>query len=188
MARDVTGAMADQLTAAILEPILLAKLEFDVNPLRAWSGLGDLVFEGETYTGLGTLAGVRPGAETTALRAPGATFTLTGIPASIVTRALTVNYQDRPATLWLGALDPAGGIVVNPLILFRGRMDIMTVDDGAESSTISISAESRLIDLEIPRLRRYTPEDQAARFPTDTGFDYIATLQETEIRWEPGSG
>ena len=65
-------------------------------------------------------------------------------------------------------------------------MDVMTIDDNGETANISLTAESRLIDLERARERRYTSDDQKVRHPNDTGLDFVASLQEKEIAW--GSG
>ena len=62
-------------------------------------------------------------------------------------------------------------------------MDLMNIDDGGQTCTISVSAESRLIDLDRTRERRYTSEDQKIDFPNDKGLEFIADLQDKEIIW-----
>ena len=59
----------------------------------------------------------------------------------------------------------------------------MSIDDGGQTCTISVSAESRLIDLDRTRERRYTSEDQKIDFPNDKGLEFIADLQDKEIIW-----
>jgi hypothetical protein len=59
----------------------------------------------------------------------------------------------------------------------------MTIDEGAESSTMSVTAESRLIDLDVTRERRYTDADQKIDFPDDKGLEFIADIQDKEIIW-----
>ncbi len=39
-------------------------------------------------------------------------------------------------------------------------MDVMTITEAGDSSTISIACENKLIALERSKERRYTPEDQ----------------------------
>jgi hypothetical protein len=46
-----------------------------------------------------------------------------------------------------------------------------------------LTAESRLIDLERSRERRYTSEDQKIDYPNDKGLEFIADLQDKEIVW-----
>ena len=62
-------------------------------------------------------------------------------------------------------------------------MDVMTVDDDGATAQISITAESKLIDLERSRARRYTSEDQKIDFPNDKGLEFITGLQDKTIVW-----
>ena len=62
-------------------------------------------------------------------------------------------------------------------------MDQMTIAEGPETSTIALSVESRLIDLERIRTRRYTSEDQKRRFPGDLGLDFVNSIQDKELFW-----
>jgi len=62
-------------------------------------------------------------------------------------------------------------------------MDQMTIAEGPETSQIAMTVESRLIDLDRVRLRRYTSEDQKSRFPGDLAFDFVNDLQDKEIFW-----
>ena len=59
----------------------------------------------------------------------------------------------------------------------------MSINDTGETLTISVSIESRLIDLERPRIWRYTSEDQKRVYPTDKGFDFVNDLQSKQIIW-----
>ena len=65
-------------------------------------------------------------------------------------------------------------------------MDVMTIEDAGDTANISLSAESRLIDLERARVRRYTNNDQQNQFAGDTSLRFVADLQDKEIAW--GSG
>ena len=62
-------------------------------------------------------------------------------------------------------------------------MDVMTLQESGETCTIALTAESRLIDLERPRVRRYTAEDQKLIDSDDSGLDFINSLQEATFEW-----
>jgi hypothetical protein len=62
----------------------------------------------------------------------------------------------------------------------------MNIDEGPETSTIVTSVESRLIDLEKPRNRRYTAENQKQRFAGDKAFDFVESLQNQRLQWGGG--
>tara|TARA_R110002020_G_scaffold437862_1_gene648191 strand:+ start:925 stop:1827 length:903 start_codon:yes stop_codon:yes gene_type:complete len=77
-------------------------------------------------------------------------------------------------------------IVSDPYTIFDGFIDVMKVEDGGETANVSVACESSLIALERPKVRRYTPEDQAIDYPNDKGFEYVAALQDDEIIWGRG--
>ncbi len=186
MARTMTGAMDTEFTAPDLQPIIFIKAEFPSGDVNIWSGAQEIIFDGDSYTGLGDLIGMSPMEETFDLKATGMRFSLSGIPASMISTALNEDYQDRPITCWFGCLNSAGAIIADPLVMFKGRMDVMEIVDGGVTATIGIAAENVLVALESANLRRYTPEDQKETYPGDTFFDRVAALQDQEIIWGLG--
>ena len=58
MSRDLTTDVANAFSAAQVKPVILAKLEFASGTVRVHSGIGNLTFASETYTGVGTLGTV----------------------------------------------------------------------------------------------------------------------------------
>ena len=185
MSRDFTTAFQNELSASTIEPFFAVKLNFDSGALRLWTGYGQITVASETYTGGGELLSISPVQETVEVAARGASVSLNGIDASLITYALTENYQTRSAKIFLGFLS-SGSVVSDPYLAFDGRMDVLNIDDTGETANITLTAESRLIDLERARLRRYTSDDQKLRHPTDTGLDFVASLQEKEIAWGTG--
>lgn len=184
MARNLTAGMVTATSAGRVAPILLLEMLFDSAPSRVWSGWGDLSWAGRTFTGAGTLGSVSPVEEATELRATGVDVTLTGIPSAVLSLALAEPYQGRLATVWMGAMDVnTFALIADPYQIFQGRMDVMTVQDGAETATVTISVESRLIDLERSRERRYDDADQKIDYPTDRFFEFVPSLQDIQITW-----
>lgn len=186
MSRGLTSGMTTAVTAERLEPIILAEADFDSGAVRVWSGIGDLSWDSKTWTGVGDLGSVAFAAETGSLVATSAVLTLSGIPSSLIAIALAEDYQERPANIWFGALDTDGSVIADPEEIHGGRMDVMTIDEDADTATVSVSVESNLIHLEVPKQRNYTPEDQKEEFSGDTGFDQVAALQDAEIVWGNG--
>jgi hypothetical protein len=186
MTRSLTAALEAETLAGALRPVLFCEIETAAGTSRAWTGYGTIQWNGESWTGLGHLAGVAGIAETGDVQAAGVTLTLSGVPQALLGLVLADVRQGKPVRIWLGAISEAGAVVADPYLVFSGRFDTATVDEGAESATIAVAAESRLIDLERPRARRYTPEDQAIDYPGDKGLDYVASLQDAAVIWGKG--
>lgn len=183
MSRTLSTAMQAVATAELVRPIYLVDLEFASGSIYLWSGLGDLSFNSNTYIGAGDLLSIGAVQESTELTATGAQITLGGIKQSLLTLARDEPYQGRPLTIRLGAFDENGDLIASPVILFSGFMDVMTINDSGETSTITVSAENKLIVFQKTAVRRYTAEDQKIEHPTDKGFEFVAKIQEKEIVW-----
>jgi len=67
--------------------------------------------------------------------------------------------------------------------IFSGFMDQMNISEEADSSTITLTIENKLIDLEQPRTARYTSAYQKSKYSGDKGLDFIESLQNKEIFW-----
>ena len=188
MVRSLTAGMVTEVTAGSLQPILLVKMEFDSGDLNLWTGFGDLVFSGDTYTGAGDLLAFSTIEESVALKAVGLTGALSGIPSSIISIALAEDYMGRPVTVWFGALSSAGALIADPEPIFAGLIDSMPIEDAGDTATVQIQAENRLARLEEARARRYTPEDQAIDYAGDLGLDFVVALNDgRQIVWgRPG--
>ena len=187
MARSITTAFNNAITSQVVRPLLAVELEFSTGTLRFWNGYGDLTMtaggSSNTFTGLGDLMGVSAVSESDQVEAIGATLSLTGIKSSLISAALSANYTNRNASIFLGLFDTSKSVIADVYTLFKGKMDIMKIDEGAESATIVLNLENRLIALDRPKERRYTHEDQQLSFTGDLGFEFVPDLQDKEIIW-----
>jgi len=183
MSRNITTAFNNILESDNLSPFLAVDLAFDGGNFVAWTGYGNITFFGTTFVGSGDFLNVSQISETADIQANGINITLSGIPSDLISSALNETYQGRPAKLYLGLLDANGAVVSDPYLVFSGRMDTMGIEDSGDTANIGLTAESRLIDLERSRERRYTSEDQKIDYPNDKGLEFIADLQDKEIVW-----
>lgn len=183
MSRGVSTTNQNAAGADEVRPILLYEAEFDSGTTRAWNGIGDLTALSATWTGVGSLISVSAIEETYEVKATGFTVVMNGILAENITDALTEDYQNRSMTIYLGFLDASGALVADPMILAKGFMDVMTIDDSGETSSVSITCETRLIDFERARKYTYTDADQKALYPSDKGFEFVQAIQEADIKW-----
>jgi hypothetical protein len=174
--------------------------------LYLWTGLGDLTIGGITYIGTGNMLQISEVKETADIAAAGATLTLSGIPTEILALALQEPYQGRLCYIKFGmigankdfllkqdgsfilledssAIDISTGDPNVLTTLFTGYMDQMAIEEGPDTSIISLAVESKLIDLDRPRVQRYTSASQKARYANDLAFDFIPDLQDKPLSW-----
>jgi len=181
MSRSVSASIIAALTEPNVYPFYAVEFLFDSSPVRFWTGLGDRTIEGNTYLGAGNLIGISGLEEASDLSAKNATISLSGVPETLVALALAEPYQNRPCRILFGVANINASVEV-----FSGFMDVMTIQDSGDSSTISLTVENKLIQLQRAKERRYTHESQKALLAPgqeDIFFSYVSDLQDKEIAW-----
>jgi hypothetical protein len=186
MTRDITAAFAEALADQHLRPVIFFEGEFATGWVRLWSGLGEISWNGESWSGAGALLGLGSIDESGEVVAGGTAVSLSGVPVDLVQMAIEEARQGLPGRIWLGLLAEDGSIIADPVQAFTGRLDVPEIKDDADTCTITISYESRLIDLTVARTWRYTHESQQALYPGDLGFEYVTAIQDREITWGRG--
>ena len=185
--RSLTAAMQTMAQADVVEPLVLVEALFDSNAptsyLYLWNGIGNLTHDSKTYIGAGNLLSISSIAENVELKAAGVTVVLSGISDPLLSKAQTEDYQGRELTIRLGGFDSSGNVIADPIIVFSGFMDTMTISDGGDTATIAVTVENRLVEFEKTRVRRYTDNDQRILHPTDKGLEFVSQIQEKEIVW-----
>ena len=153
--------------------------------LYLWTGLGALSWGGKIYQGAGELIGFSQAKESGELQAVGLTVSLAGMDETVISAAFTELRQGQLCKVFIAPYQftPTPVMLANPYCFFQGRVDVPTVDDGAETAVVSLQLENRLVDLERERVRFYDSLTQNIFFPGDKGFDYVAQLQDQKIFW-----
>jgi hypothetical protein len=185
MSRDIHAATAAAMQAQDVRLAVFFEGQFASGFLRLWTGIGDISWNGHTWTGAGSLIGMSEISETEDVVASGVAVSLSGVPSDLVQIAIDEARQGMPGRVWLALFDANIDFIGEPVPAFAGRLDVPEITDDAETCTISISYESRLVDLNASREWRYTHESQQVLFPGDRGFDYVTKIQDKEVVWGP---
>lgn len=178
--RTMTTAMKNAITASRVELVAFVFIDWPSGPVRAWTGIGPIVGPGGyTYLGVGDFGEINLDSESANVETSACTLTLRGIPSGMLSY-LYENYQRRAVTIWIGCLS-AGALIADTVERFSGELDIGVINDGPETSSITLRCESEAADLKRPRERRYTHEDQQIDYPGDLGFEFVNALQDKVI-------
>jgi len=204
MSRDLSTETVENIEAPVVKPFFAAELNFFSETIRMWTGQGTLVLDdGTQWLGLGQLLSISSIEETAEMAVKGATVSLSGIPSEVLSLALSEPYQGRVCKIYFGTISTgaliqqSGSYILMQdgskiLVetgekslneLFSGYMDQMNIEEGSEASTIEMSVENKLIDLERARVARYTSGYQKSVYPNDLGMDFLEDLQDRQIPW-----
>jgi hypothetical protein len=82
MSRNLDTSLAAALSNNLIQPVVLAVLTFVSGTMYVWSGVGNLVYNGNTYLGVGLLGKISAISENSDVKADGMDITLSGIGLS----------------------------------------------------------------------------------------------------------
>lgn len=182
MSRTLSAAVLAAMSAANVPLVVFVELVFDSGTVRVTNAAYTMSWNGYSWLGLGRLGGIDPIEEGAGVQANGIAMRLSGVPVDMVSIAMQEHYQGRRCRIWAAPLSASFQVLADPVVVFDGRMDTMAVEIG-KTATITLSAESRLADLERPRVRRYNDADQQQEYPGDLGLQFVEKMVEKELLW-----
>lgn len=183
MSHSIDPATLAAAGAAVTYPVEMVDLEFASGTVRFHTWIGDLVWNGNTYTGTGTLGGISGIEETSEPSRSTTTLTLRGVPNDIIAIALNEHYQGRPCTVREGRLNATTlQLAGTPWVKRRGLMDTMRIRQGQDCS-IALTVESEFSQWDRPVVRRYTDADQQSRYPGDRFFEFVEKMADKTVYW-----
>ena len=186
MSRPLHVDIAGELVKHKLNTQPLVHFAFDSGDLRVWPGPADLVAGGETWIGAGTLLSISQVEENSEIVAGKVDFGRNGVSNSLISLALGEHYQGRTVEMFLCFFDENGAVIQTPVPIYKGKLDIMELEDDGRKCSIIVRAESRLRNLRQAPLTRYTDQDQKALFPGDRFFEFLPQMQEKRLIWGRG--
>jgi hypothetical protein len=184
VSRSLQAAVLAAIAGTELRPVLLYHGVWASGDVRFWTGLGQRSWDGETWTGIGSLGRIADVVETTETRIEGVTVELDGVPSSQISSALGQARHGLAGTLYFGTVDASDVLTAD--VLFRGRMDVVSIEDSADTAKIVVRYLSRLADMRKASGRRFTAEDLRAEYAGDAALDGLTSVQDVQIQWGGG--
>jgi hypothetical protein len=183
MPRNLDPALQEAFASGLILPAILVNLAFVTSTQFVWSGIGDLVFNGNTYKGVGSLGKLGTINEGLDVNAYGTSVTLSGIDNTLFNDSLTDIQQGLPATVYIALFTNTGTMIGTPYMMFDGLIDEPSISLGADTSSITLNLENSMLDGKRASNIRYTDADQRIAFPTDSGFQFVTSLQDAAFVW-----
>lgn len=182
MSRNLDPAMAAGLQAGVIVPAFLAQITFRSETSYIWTGYGPLVYGGNTYLGVGALAGLGDVTEGVEVRADGTSVSLSGIDPSLYGECMADIQVGAPAYVWFALLGQ-GQVIGQPYMIFGGCVDKPVVSTGPEEIAITLALESRVSNLQRANCQTYSSADQRVKYPDDTGFSWVEQQNDAAWNW-----
>ena len=142
-----------------------------------------------TWTGIGGNLGFKSVQESTDLAGNGVDITLGGVLESTITLILGRAYIGRTNKIWMGHFNSSGAIIVDPKLIFSGRMnggfEIDEKKNEGEIGTIDITCRctDRLGDLNVVKGIQTNEESHQKVQPGDRWFSFVQSLMGKTVKW-----
>jgi hypothetical protein len=173
--------------AAFIEPnvsiLTFVMLDFASGIVRVHNGLGTYTWGGNDWVGVGSLGTVSQLEEGADVSPYGITLTLSALDAVVSGAALNEDYFMRPVEIYIGALSAEDVLLNDPLQMWGGHMDVMSVTAGAENDQVTINCESELAAFDRSSNLKYTTQSQQQFYPGDVFFNFLPKIDGAKIRW-----
>lgn len=183
MSRNLSTAMVAPITSNQVRPAFMAALTFASKTVYCWTGVGNLVYNGNTYLGVGAFGKIEKITEATDVQAYGTSISLSGIDPNIYSECMNDIKMGAPATIYFTLLDNNGQIYGVPYPAFSGTVDKPTIGMGTKEISITLSLENKLSNLSRANMRRYTSADQQLYHPNDSCFNSVESLNDQALKW-----
>ncbi len=187
--RALTPEVIALIEAEVVKPVLFIFADFPSSPIRIWTGIGSITFQGHTYTSAGGLISIDALAETTDTAAKGMVVHVNALQLSYVQKLTDDAYQGRAAVIFLAFWNEAEDTLYStPGPWWEGFMDTDEATYDGNSANLSIKCEHNLVDILRKREWQYTDADQQALMADlssvrDTGLTRIPKIQDLTIPW-----
>ncbi len=187
--RTIAGANETALLAQVKKIVYYARLDFSGGVERFHTEIGPKtavhpIYGSESYTGIGDFGGLSAAVVESVSGAPKSVeLSITGIKASKITTMLVDDYFRRDAEIMIGLEDDAGDLIEDPEIVFSGFMDKADIALNEGVGQITLTCESRGVNLLRSSDKRFTDEDKQAEVSGDLLAEYIWRMMDLELYW-----
>lgn len=170
--------------------VLLVKVEHPDGDVYLWDGLGNLDHDGQTWKGVGRLGSVQMAPSDTEVQVTDVVFTLSGIDEEFVSY-LDETVKGNRAWVWKAFLGPDYRVRFQEM-LSESELDQPTFSiEPNGQATMRIASNGGFYFLETQSSAVWDVEEQRNYLTSlgldpdsDTGFDLMSELKNTQINWE----
>jgi len=184
VSRSISATNLTEINASHLHEVVMVKFEFDT-PVYVHSGIGTIVYNSNSYLGVGDFGGVTDARESEMLGPQPITLTLSAVNSTYLGEALDAGNYGDPVTIYIGYRQDDGTLVDDPWVVWKGTFEYASLSLGS-ANAISIVCQHDLAMLNDSDGSRFTDEDQQQRFSGDVGFEFVQDSITAKLVWGGG--
>lgn len=161
--------------------VVAVEILYTSTPVRAHTGVGTYVIDGQDYIGVGQLGDISAIPQTSKSSPSNVDLTMSGLDPTLVAQTLNERSQGRKAKIMLCSIGEDESIT-SVSVLFSGRVSSQTYTYGKKTSVV-VQLVDRFADWERAGTKRFDYESHLARYPGDRIFKYLSQMASLPIYW-----
>ncbi|AUZ95508.1 hypothetical protein [Salmonella phage PMBT28] len=161
--------------------VLAAEFDFQSGTTRVHTGIGEILIDGQVYTGLGSMGDVGSIKEENSTSATQLQVTLSGLEPQLISIALNEQSVNRKVRVFIATLNE-DYTQVSYNLLFKGKLTGASHTFG-DTSALNFTVSNIFEEWSKGRPFRYTDESHKKRHPGDRFFRYVAQMAEHSLYW-----
>lgn len=185
MSRNLDAPTVTGVTGKVVPALFLARLDFPNTPIYVHNGIWKIVHQGNTYTGIYDYAMLDVVEENVENRPADVVMGIKRVPKTLIDPAIFENFHGRPAFIYYAVASKMGVPVSTPIEIWRGTMDYLELKLQEDGLQYIMTCKSAMNAWSRSKIRRVTDANQQRRYPGDTAFKWLTTLQEKSVIWGP---
>ena len=127
-------SLENVVNSNVINHVILANLYYDSGVVSMCNALNDIDYDNKTYMATGNLSSISSINESDELNANGIDISLSGIDPNSISRTLTEPHRERIVEILLGIRDENQNWILDPFVVFKGRMDKPIINTSNEES------------------------------------------------------
>mgnify|MGYP006430835895 CR=1 FL=1 len=185
--RGSTSAFQTEVVKLKNRPVHLVQVIFDDETVYMTDAYKTITYGGNDYAGVGHFMGFSDIEEAAEVMVSSVTLSLSGIDKVWISKVLNKEYIDRTVKIYTAFLDDSETLIVDPVLIFEGRMDSPTISENPEGgkSSVSVSATNSWVDFSRKTGRHTNNEEQQIHFSGDKGFEFASQIVKDVIWGRP---
>jgi hypothetical protein len=181
MTRSLTAGVIAEIATNKLNPVELVYLGISTGTYYT-DHYKNISFGGNTYTASSLFLGSSEVQETADVSVNNLTLKFSGADTTIISLLLNNNYMNKEAKVYRGFLDDSQTLITDPFLLFNGRISTFTLEENANTSSVTITISSHWADFEKTSGRRTAENSQKLYFTNDKGMEFASKTAQ-RIKW-----
>lgn len=180
--RGMTAAVITEAEKSQNKPFNLVEIYFTTGTVYFTDSDRNITWNSNTYLAAGSFLTFSQINEQNALTVSDIEVQLSGVDRTYLTTILDETFMDRELIIRKGFFNDSNAVVVDPIIIYSGKMDQPNIIESSDGCTISVTVANLFVDFQKTNARFTNNESQKLYFPSDNGFAYAHQIIK-EINW-----